>query len=61
MKKTLKNKTIVVQVEPLVMKIKNKYPFLYNSVGGKYVHDLLYDLFGKSLKAVNQTKKHIST
>lgn len=61
MKKSFYKKHSKATIDLLLYNIKTRYPFLYSSVGGEYVYNLLIDLYGESKKTLIQTRRSIAS
>ena len=61
MKKSFYKKPGSATIDLMDYNLKTRYPFLYNSVGGEYIHNLLIDLYGVSKKTLTQSKRSIAT
>ena len=61
MKKSFYKIPSTATIELLDYNIKTRYPFLYNSVGGEYIHNLLIDLYGVSKKTLKETRRSIAS
>ena len=57
MKKSFYKKPSNATIDRLDNNIKTRYPFLYSSVGGEYIRNLLIDLYGVSKKNVKSNEK----
>lgn len=61
MKKSFYKNASIAKIDLLDYIIKTRYPFLYNSVGCEYIHNLLNGLYGESKKTLTQTRRSIAT